>query len=286
MKIQLNHPGHQKPFVMGKGYSKVGNNILREWNNDNFHYRKYISNKGYYVDAFSDLYPKQSELFFWGEWEGNSLFIPYPKDDFRLFPNGIHKLFHSTQMRGLQNTDPYIYGDNFKFCVCKQSGKLCSLVLDDLILFGTTFPSIGKFYIDTVFIVKEFKQSSSIQSNNGLGYTQVYKEATLEQLNEYLKYPQNLNNKRLYTGKTWFEDKEYFSFVPCKVGEQHSGFERFFILLDNPDFQLSRNPTGKSFMKKAILNSKELFKKILELCKEQSFSLGIKIEEPLIKNLL
>jgi hypothetical protein len=50
MKIQLNHPGNQKPFKLGKGYRQIANNIIREWNNDNVHYRKFIQNNGHYTD--------------------------------------------------------------------------------------------------------------------------------------------------------------------------------------------------------------------------------------------
>ena len=34
--VQLNHPGNQKAFVLGKGYQKVNDLIIREWNDDPF----------------------------------------------------------------------------------------------------------------------------------------------------------------------------------------------------------------------------------------------------------
>ena len=166
MKIQLNHPGRQKPFKLGKGYFNLGKNIVREWSNDSVHFRKFIQNNGYYVNGLLDLNPSQDELYFWGEWEGNSFFNPFPKDDYQILPNGLHKLFHSTVIRGLQNTDPYIYGDDFKYCVCKQKGQLIRLVLDDLILFGTVLPSLNKFYIDTVFVIKDHDLSSTVQATS------------------------------------------------------------------------------------------------------------------------
>ena len=42
LKVQLNHPGREKPFKIGKGYQKENNQIIREWNDDPRHYRKYI----------------------------------------------------------------------------------------------------------------------------------------------------------------------------------------------------------------------------------------------------
>jgi len=286
MKIQLNHPGHQKPFRLGKGYRQIANNIIREWSNDNVHFRKFIQNNGHYIDGLNDLNPKQAELYFWGEWEGNSIFNPFPRANNTILPNGLHKLFHSTVIKGIQNTDPYIYGVNFKYCVCKQTGRLTSLIMDDLILFGTVVPSINKFYIDTIFVIQDHDSSSNVQTTGGANYSQVYKEETLEQLNEYLKVPVNANNKRLYRGKTWWNDKEFFSFVPCKVSYDNIGFERLFLDLNNEIFQLSRNPTGKSFLERCRLSPKDLWKEIVKISEEQGFKLGVKFDEPIFNNIL
>jgi len=283
MKIQLNHPGHQKSFRLGHGYRQIGNQIIREWSNDNVHFRKFIQNNGHYING---LNPTQADLYFWGEWEGNSFFNPFPKNDYRKFPNGLHKPFHSTVIRGLQNTDPYIYGDGFKYCVCKQTGRLTSLILDDLILFGTVVPSLKKFYIDTVFVINDHDLSSNVQATSGAGYTQAYKEETLEQLNQYLLPPTIMNSNRIYHSKTWWNDNDYFSFVPCKLSYDNIGFERLFIELGNKTFQLSSNPTGKSFLKKCVLSSHDLWKEIVKVCLEQGFKLGVKFDEPIFNNCL
>lgn len=288
MIVQLNHPGSQKPFKLGNGYRQIGNQIIREWNNENVHFRKFIQNPGHNVNGLNDLKPTQDDLYFWGEWEGNSFFKPFPKADFRILPNGLHKPFHSTAIRGSQNTDPYIFGDNFKYCVCKQKGKLTSLVLDDLILFGTVLPKLGKLYIDTVFVVKDHNLSKNVQKTNGAHYSRVYKEETLEQLIEYLKtskFNKN-NNNRVYHSKTWWDDREYFSFVPCKLSYDNIGFERLFIELSNQTFQLSSNPTGISFLKRCRLSSQELWKEIVRISLEQGFKLGVKFDEPTYNNIL
>lgn len=286
MKIQLNHPGHQKPFRLGKGYKQIAHNIIREWSNDNVHFRKFIQNCGHYVDGLKDLNPKQAELYFWGEWEGNSYFNPFPRANHTVFPNGLHKLFHSTVNKGIQNTDPYIYGDNFKYCVCKQTGRLTNLILNDLILFGTVVPSLNKLYIDTVFIIKDHNSSANVQATGGVTFSQVYKEETLEQLNEYLNVPTYANNNKVYQSKTWWDDKEFFSFVPCKLDYNNVGFERLFIELSNQTFQLSRNPTGKSFLSNCPLSSQDLWKEIVRMSIEQGFVFGIKFDEPIFDNIL
>ena len=286
LNVQFNHPGAQKPFKEGKGYQIIGSEIIREWNNDRNHYRKFLLNKGLFINDIYDRQPKEADLFFWGEWEGNSIFDPFINSNYSILPNGVHKPFHSIAIRGQQNTDPFVFGDHFKYCVCKQKGKLCDLSTDSLILFGSVYPSLNKFYIDTVFIVKNATTSQSVRFNGGKDYSKIYKEETLEQLSEYLKAPQVNSNNKLYHSKTWWDNKGYFSFVPCKLYDCDNGFERLFLSLDSPIFNLSSYPSGKSFLKKCSLTPNELWEKITQIAFEQNFKLGIRFSEPPESNIL
>jgi hypothetical protein len=286
LKVQFNHPGNQKPFSIGNGYRNIGGNIIREWNNDMVHYRKFLLNKGEYLDNISDSKPKKTDLYFWGEWEGNSIFSPIVNRNYQILPNGIHRAFHSTVIRGGQNTDPYIFGKEFKYCICKQTGNLCNLDPNSLILFGSTFPSLGKFYIDTVFVVKNNVSATHVQASHAAGYSKTYQETTLEQLSEYLGVPHRPSNCKLYHSQTWWDNKEYFSFVPCKLELNGNGFERLFIDLNNPILNLSSNPTGKSFLKNCTLSPEALWNEIVKIAKEQGFKLGIRFNEPNLSNIL
>jgi hypothetical protein len=285
LKVQFNHPGSQKPFKIGKGYRKIRENVIREWNNDKKHYRKFLLNNGFYVNNIKDSVPKKNNLYFWGEWEGNSIFnsIKNPKN--QKLPNGIHKPIHSSAFRRIQNTDPYVFGDGFKYSVCKQRGNLCNLDANSLILFGSTFKSLGKFYIDTVYVVKSKIPATHVHNTVGEGFSQIYKEETLEQLNEYLKSPYKPSNKKLYSSQSWWDNKDYFSFVPCKLNLNEKGFERLFLNLNDPIFNLSSNATGMSFLKNCALSPSQLWNKIVDISLKQGFKLGIKFEEPIISNL-
>ena len=285
LRVQLNHPGSQKPYGNGSGYRRIGNKIIREWNNDT-HYRKFLLNDGEYLDNLSNIKPKKADLYFWGEWEGNSIFNPIENNNYKTLPNGIHKPFHSTVIRGSQNTDPYIYGKEFKYCKCKQNGSLCNLDPNSLILFGSTFPSIGKFYIDTVFVVKNNVTATHVHATGASGYSQTYKEATLEQLTEYLGVSHNPSTCKLYHSQTWWDNQKYFSFVPCKLDLNGNGFERLYIDLNNPTFHLSSNSTGKSFLKKCNLTTKQTWDEIVKIAIKQGFKLGIRFTEPNHSNLL
>jgi hypothetical protein len=277
LMVQLNHPGNQKPFAIGNGYQKVNNLIIREWNSDDGHYRKFICNDGEYLSTL-DSKPQNGKLLFWGEWEGNSVFTPLTNR--QNYPNGIHEPFHSTLIRGGQNTDPYVYGDYFKYATCKQTGQLCELDNNSLILFGSTYPSLNAFYLDTIFVVKCHETAIDVCGNEASNYSLIYREETLKELrNEYLGPDPSQVNK-LYHGLTWWENKEYFSFIPCKLNNR-DGFERLKIDLSDSWFKLSANPTGKSFLRECKGSPEEIWRKIVEIAVEQGFYLGVKFTEPL-----
>lgn len=284
LKVQFPHPRRQKEFnprIGYRGYRVINENYIREWNNDEGHYRKFLLNKGDYLNDIGDLDPKTSELFFWGEWEGNSFFSPINQTNnapVDVLPNGIHEPFHSTLIRGFQNTDPYVFGDYFKYCVCKQKGKLCHLDPNSLILFGSVYPP--KFYVDTVFVVRDSLDSIQIQQNGAVNYTQVYKEETLNQLPEYLQTPHITSNNKLYHSQTWWGNKNYFSFVPVKLNHNGSGFERMFIELDNPLFALSQGYQAISYLPNCNLEPEALWLEIARLTVNQGFKLGIRFVEP------
>jgi len=271
LKVQLNHPGNEKPFKIGKGYQRVNNLILREWNNDHRHYRKYLENDGKYLNSL-DTKPQKGKLFFWGEWEGNSIFAPI--NNGRGNPNGIHIPFHSTLIRGFENTDPYIYGDYFKYATCSQSGKLLNLIPGSLILFGTT-KDIG-YELDTVFVVKTFETAQSVFSNKGKNYSRVYHEETLEQLDNTYLGPNPSKVKRLYQGQTWWDNKEYFSFVPCKV-TSGGAYQRAVL----PIPPMAKQKVGHPFQHLNSLDHTTLWHFIINEVIRQGFSLGIRFSEPI-----
>lgn len=276
LKVQLNHPGNEKPFRICKGYQKVDELIIREWNDDPRHYRKFIRNEGEYL-ASLDGKSQKGNLLFWGEWEGNSVFRPL--NNGKGSPNGFHEPFHSNLISGLENTDPYIFGEYFKYVTCKQSGKVSLLDNFSLILFGSVYPSKNAFYLDTVFVVKSHETASEICSNGACNYSLTFREETLEQLdNEYLG-PNPSSSKKLYKGLTWWDNKEYFSFVPCKLTGDNN-YIRFKLDLNDPWFNLSSNPTGKSFMHNCEGSPQETWRRIAGMAIEQGFYLAIRLNEP------
>jgi hypothetical protein len=155
-----------------------------------------------------------------------------------------------------------------------------NLAENSIILFGSVYPAINKFYIDTIFVVNNSVPANEVQINNGSSFTQTYRESTLEQLNEYLKIPQKKSSLKVYTGKKWYECNNFFSFVPCKTDIGDNGFERFYINLDDSNINLSRNTTGISYLDSCNYSTIELWNFLISSTTEQGFKLGIQFSEP------
>jgi hypothetical protein len=275
-KVQLNHQGNELPYFIGKGYQKNNNLIIRDWNRYPEHYRKFISCKGELLTSLK-AQPIREKLLFWGEWEGNSVFSPLNNGISK--PNGIHEPFHSILNRGCQNTDPYVFGESFKYAICSQTGVMYHLLTDSLILFGTT-KDIG-FELDTVFVVRNHESAQNVYLNNASNYNLVYREETLEQLGQtYLGPNPSLYNK-IYRGQTWWENKDYFSFVPSK-GDDGIGFKK--VVLPIPP--MGKQKVGHPYHHFDNINHLKLWKFIAKEVFRQGFYLGIRFDEPQINNAI
>jgi hypothetical protein len=289
---QVNHPGIEKGFNDVKiikynltSFLKLGNKWIRDWNTDETHYRKLILNRGYYLNNLNGV-EQEDELLFWGEWEAPSVFQPLVKG---AFARGISSpLLTDDNVGDLQNTDPYVFGDHFKYAICSQKGVMTKLAADSLVLFGTTTDK--DFILDTVFVVKDSEIASSVQKNQAKDYTTTYKKVTLDKISDfYLTDKCKSLKNRIYIGKTWKEDKEYFSFVPCKIANNDSlkkGIEKLCIPFESNklSFVVSRQKVGHPYKHFIGRNEKEIWKELVDFVLEQGYSLGTFFEEPGYRN--
>lgn len=284
--VQLNHPAVEKQYP-GNGYFNRGNQVIREWNdNPNQHYRKFIKNTGTYLIHVKDKNPKIEDLRFWGEWEGYSFFHPLNQTN----PNGIHRPFHSIMNRACQNTDPYVFGDSFKYAICFQTGVMRNLDSGSLLLFGTT-TKIG-FLLDTVFVVRSRESANHVFLNQASNYTQLYKEETIEQLGEIYLGPNYSRTNSIYQSYTWWDNQskennvtaiDYFSYVPCRTDDKT--YDKVTIQI--PPMAKQRvghpynhlNPPNEEWT-----SPKKVWDYITNEVIRQGFYLGIRFEEPEINN--
>lgn len=267
LKVQLNHPGKEKIFRIGKGYHIEGNLIMRDWNDELKHYRKFIRCGGQYLTDLKSK-PNKALLYFWGEWEGHSIFTPLESEK----PNGIHEPFHSLQNFGRMNTDPYVYGTDFKYATCSQTGKLGDLSPDSLVFFGTT--TDNGFELDTVFVVKSHETAESVFKTSAAAYSDTYKEQTVARLGEAYLGPTYSISKKIYRSISWWDNPNYFSFVPCRLNylEQPSK-----VVLPIPPF--SSQKVGHPFSHLDKYDHQLLWTLVVTEVLKQGFCIGIRFTE-------
>jgi hypothetical protein len=232
--VQFFHPGQEH------GYDKeISNNgkLIKNWNNT-AHGRKFLLNEGSYI---KDGQKYDGKLLFWGEWEPPSRVeelkhqtycTPYGKNPeyihFPFLPSDDQiKLYQDKHI--YQNTDPFVFGKNFIYAICRQKMKsLRALKKGSLIIFGSKVNC--RFVIDTVFVVKEAEPYFSLEDikKMNLGkYPDIVTKFILNK-NDCLNGSEKL---MLYKGAT-FDDPEngMSSFVPAKVYDNKKiGFPRFFM---------------------------------------------------------
>ncbi|MGO9756706.1 MAG: hypothetical protein ACLPNY_08825 [Roseiarcus sp.] len=141
--VQFPHPGPEH---------NPGNAPRMRWNTDG-HKRKFMRNPGRFVSG--DGVVSEGMLTFWGEWEA-------PSDIVETWPeSGSLPRFLQAPIWQLsapdrrQNSDPWVFGDYFRYSNCKQQSQpaLQRLTPGSVILFGSG--KSGQFVIDTVFVVKD-----------------------------------------------------------------------------------------------------------------------------------
>jgi len=120
----------------------------KSWNTGS-HRRKFMLANGKYVEN-EEL--KDGNLMFWGEWESPSQVRQLNQQSNKLLPKWLHSPYIPKELpvsmgyqESFQNTDPYIFGESFKYFICKQfkpkskrETQLASLEKGSIILFGST----------------------------------------------------------------------------------------------------------------------------------------------------
>lgn len=263
--VQFFHPGTEHE------YDKriEGNKFIKEWNNGN-HKRKFILNSGKYIKRDSDG-PQKGGLLFWGEWEptseveelpGHSPVLPhevYPKYLHRPIIPGREKII-SAQNKGSQNTDPFVFGDTFKYSICMQDAneKLKNLEPGSLILFGSCVKR--RFAIDTVFVVGKAKKynSPSDITKGDIDNSDLYRGIVLE-MNCGEKLSGDAKKWRtLYIGATYDNPVNgMYSFVPAI---EHDGKRKCFSRIVMPDdFYSNENKKINQYFSSFLIQKDKIF---------------------------
>jgi len=278
---QVNHPGKefeitsnpkkqcQQDFYFLNGSTIKG---IRLWNRHK-HMRKFIEINGKYIDSIQNSTEKASLLRFWGEYEGHSefeLLSPLKNVPYWNNPMAVHRPFFCNQNINNQNTDPYIFGSNFYYAICKKE-SLKDMDSGDIVLFGSEFGSKPNaiFFLDTLLVLMDSQPSIL---NNKM-YDTIYQESTLKRIGI-----SNCTNGTLpvHPGVKFSDNQQCFSFFPCiPVENKNSVFGRPEINTVKLGLKEPGARTG-SKSKKLLPNenTSDIWKNIAEEVIKQGFVLG------------
>lgn len=206
------------------------------WNNNETHRRKFILSNGKFINDNNEQ--SESELVFWGEWEAQSE-IERINNSNPNAPKYLNRPFINPAVPNrAHNTDPYVFGKNFRYIICKQGyfhNILTNLEPNSILLFGSSIN--GKFCLDTVFVVSEDKSKYTINNIEALfPLRNQYYHASVNPIYDEFEYNGNaqyedfcrINDQReyrFYKSVNFEERQKYngiYSFVPCKIYNQQS----------------------------------------------------------------
>jgi len=280
--VQFIHPG---------GEHEPDDGFHKGWNTK-AHKRKFLRQAGRHV---SNEKIEESDLLFWGEWEPESnaqrIDAPLPHG-----PRFIYEPYYVVPKSygGLQNTDPFVFGQQFHYTGCQQrttrgATQLRYLSKGSVILFGSC-EDRSAFMLDTVFVVDHWidHDRANYRQVGAEAVSQEYKEVTIspwyqEPLVESISCAQtgSLETWRLYFGVIY--DKPLhgmYSFFPCQPYEAESkGFARPKISLrgvitDNLN-------QGKKLTEQQDLDEmKLLWDKVAEQVEKHGLAFGVYAQMP------
>ena len=283
--VQFMHPGAEHNL---KNLIIPGTSIYN-WNKGD-HRRKFMKASGQYVDSTGLLH--DDDIYFWGEWEPWSKvsFLPARKVS-GDYPHFLHEpvFFKGPKYpkgcyKAGTNTDPFVFGDNFFYSLCRQYRKTGPTILNflcpgSIILFGSAKNLQSKdayFALDTVFVVSE---SRYYTANNYLRDLGTYVPRNYDVIMGFKPWKIKTQKLAAYKGASFSSQYEgMYSFVPCKVGENGKcGFER--PKLTSSDLSLITNKLSQGFkaVASSISDNKQMWNTLRDILRKQGYLEGVKL---------
>lgn len=270
--VQFPHPGKEgdmRPYV-GR---------VKPWGlADRPHIRSFLRATGDWMEhPGADV--RNGAIGFWGEWEGPSRVEEQSRKG--EGPRYVHTPVltppPASDEAPPQNTDPFVFGDRFRYTFCKQdrNWKLRSLAPGSIVLFGSKL-GIG-FVLDTVLVVAQWieHQKTNNRAEVRAAGTDLFERMTVEPM---YGHGEARRPRRLYLGAT--QDQPVngcFSFVPC-LPQSRGTFERPTI--DLRGWTSSNLAMGSRVLEASAEELRTLWRSVVEATVEQGLCLGIHIDEP------
>ncbi len=270
--VQFMHPG---------GEHMPDNGTIKNWNKKR-HKRKFIKNGGKYLSLNGDKQQEQrGDIIFWCEWEPESEVIKKITLHMENGPKYIYSPYYiePQSYKGLQGTDPFVFGEQFHYTVCQQyRGKrpisLRYLEKGSVVLFGSCIDR-SSFVIDTVFVVDYWIDHSKKDYENILE-NKISKTYTNIIISPWYQNNQKDVSYRLYFGATYNKPiNGMFSFFPClPYNDRTRGFARPEIKITNV---ITNNlPRGTKLNPQNSINDvKKLWDEVIKQVREQKLMIGV-----------
>ena len=281
--VQFIHPGGEHPPDWGR---------FKGWNRSS-HKRKFLKNGG---RCLHEGKLQEDELVFWAEWEPESEAV---REISAPLPNGPRYIYEPyyivpASYEGLQNTDPFIFGEQFYYEGCQQRTKrgptqLRYLARGSVILFGSCVNQ-SDFVLDTVFVVDDWidHHRGNYRERLAEAVPQAYKEVTISPWyqesfaeNKGCVRASGHESWRLYFGAAYERPLNgMFSYFPCLPFEQgERGFARPRIsisglITDNLSQGKRLNPQT------SLQDVNALWAEVVGQVEEQGLMLGVYADLP------
>ena len=333
--VFFTHPGNEHSI-------KEKQSGVFDWNT-NRHARKFLKANGEYISRLSN--DQESELhsgdiLFWGEWEQPSNYTTINKSNDEMLPRRIHEPISTknpvwdmlankdefeedlfietcrTFLGGKQNTDPYVFGDRFMYCCCKQAktlnnGTISEQVTNDLnrgdiiVFYSYTNEDDYICHIDTVFVVGGL----IVKGNYEELWPTLYRSGKItdrylmssilpvcygnqEDLADGKSINDQIANYSLYYGASYydpvvFDGKKYFSYFPCRKAEEYpQGFARYKHEAFDKHPSTTKEKWRPQYLSINHYNQKGIYdfwQALTDDILANKYMLGIKANEPDIK---
>lgn len=192
-------------------------------------------------------------------------------------PLHIHQPFISLEREGIQNTDPFIFGDCFVYSNCLQSlRRMRSLPDGTLILFGSEIPINGQdaFVLDTVFVVRDsmpFDRQHLAEIENRT--SNVFTDAVLRKIVGRIQ-----NGLRVYFSVAYQPDtKEFYSYFPCQPYAPDTRMLRPVLPFHEFDLKRPGSHQGFKIVERGCL---QYWRLLTERLLDNGYSLGVRADLP------
>jgi hypothetical protein len=280
--VQFLHPG---------GEHRPDHGGIKWWNSKD-HKRKFLVRPGKYVAGAKLI---EAQLEFWCEWEPESRVLKAIADPIPHGPRFIYDPYYVLPQCyvGLQNTDPFVFGERFHYTGCRQrtskaATQLRFLRRGSVILFGSC-ENQSTFTLDTVFVVDRWidhdRDNYSKVLNGAISqeYLQITISAWYQEPSEKDScIPAGQKETwRLYFGASYdMPLGGMYSFFPCLPHRDNSkGFPRPTIRI--PGVVTNNLNMGMRLSDRSSVDEMRLlWDEVVEQVRKQGLELGVYAELP------